>query len=166
MSDLRPYDSHPELPLDPDVVQPGVYKWPPHFIPALQVVVFVGGSLGALTRYEISVTFEAVNDWPVATLMTNLIGAFLLGLLLESLSRRGADQGKLRFIRLGLGTGFLGAFTTYSTLAVEINLLARDGHMATAIAYALLSIIGGIVLCAFGIQAAIMRHSWRSGVKR
>lgn len=152
-------DTHPELPLDPDVVQPGVYKWPVHFQMPLQLTVFVGGCMGALARYGLIQIMPTLKDaLPVATLFVNLLGAFLLGVLLEALARRGEDKGLRRLVRLGLGTGFIGAFTTYSTFAVEIDLLIGNGKSEVAIFYAAVSVLGGIVLSALGIQIAAKHH--------
>lgn len=155
-------DTHPELPLDPDVVQPGVYKWPLHLTPAYIGVVFLGGCLGAAARYKFNLQLPTPqNGWPAGTLFVNLLGAFLLGLLLEELTRLGDDRGARRIVRLGIGTGFMGAFTTYSTLAVEINLLLRQNNMALAWWYALVSVVGGVLCSAFGIWAAASHHKYR-----
>jgi fluoride exporter len=156
----QPYpDSHPDLPLDPDALQPGVSTWPPHLAPGLQAAVFTGGCLGTMARYAVSNVIPPHADgWPYATYAVNLAGAFILGLLLQLLFHSGEDRGRRRFIRLGIGTGFIGAFTTYSSLAVETDLLVTDHHAGTALAYAASSIIGGILVCAMGIQLATRRH--------
>ncbi len=156
---VRNYDSHPELPLDPDVVQPGEYKWPLHLTPALQLAVFLGGCGGTLARYGVSERIpETIAIWPVATFLINITGAFMLGFLLEALARRGKDKGKLRIIRLGVGTGFIGAFTTYSALAVETDLLVRADYLGVAIAYAFASVVVGIIFAVIGIQLASAHH--------
>ena len=94
---LFPRDTHPELPLDPDAGHPGEYRWPLHFTPGAQLVVFIGGCLGTLTRYEIENYLpSAASQIPYATLLMNLLGAFLLGMLLEALAQRGADEGRRR----------------------------------------------------------------------
>ena len=158
--DIFARDTHPELPIDPDVVQPGVYRWPPHFTPILLAVVFIGGCAGALARYEVIAVLPTTSDgFPVSTLFVNLLGAFLLGMLLEGLSRRGRDEGVLRTVRLLLGTGFMGAFTTYSTFAVETNELIRHGAVTTASLFVASSILGGLVLCAIGIKIAAFYHA-------
>jgi fluoride exporter len=152
-------DTHPELPLDPDAMTPGEYKWPLHFIPGLQITVFVGGCIGTLARYGITSWLpDKLTAIPYGTLLINLLGAFLLGALLESLARRGDNDGKQQLIRLGVGTGFMGAFTTYSTLAVEVGLLARHSHVELALVYAALSAVGGLVCCAAGIHLAESYH--------
>lgn len=160
--ELRSHDTHPELPLDPDVARPGIYKWPPHFTATFLSVVFIGGCLGAAARYWAGLQLPAAADgWPVSTLSVNLLGAFLLGLLLEGLARLGEDEGIRRIIRLGVGTGFVGAFTTYSALAVETDALIRHGHIALAGWYMVASLAGGIIFSAAGIWAAASHHKRR-----
>lgn len=159
----RSIDDHPELPLDPDAAQPGFYKWPPRLLPSLQLLVFIGGGLGILAHYGISSLIPTVGDgWPLATLFINLMGAFLLGLLLESLASRGPDQGILRQIRLGVGTGFLGAFTTYSAFAIEVVVLYKNGQYMTAFLYALISLIAGLACSALGIFIASNYHKTKA----
>lgn len=161
MNVLFPRDTHPELPLDPDALQPGRYKGegPLHFTPALQLLVFVGGCFGTLARYEISVWLSTSQSAvPYGTLLVNFLGAFLLGVLLESLARRGEDSGGRRLVRLGVGTGFMGAFTTYSTLAVETSMMMQLGSTGMALWYALLSVGGGLLCCAAGIHLAEIYH--------
>jgi len=160
--ELFAHDAHPELPLDPDVVQPGVYKWPPHFTPAFLLIVFIGGCLGAAARYWVALQLPTSNSsWPTATLFVNLVGAFLLGLLLEGLTRLGDDKGARRNVRLGVGTGFMGAFTTYSTFAVEVDMLIRHQQMAVAAWYTVVSVCGGIILSTLGIWIAATHHKQR-----
>lgn len=155
-------DTHPELPLDPDAVRPGAYKWPPHFTPSFILIVFIGGCLGAAARYWISLQLAApTNGWPVGTFSINLLGALLLGFLLEGLTRLGDDTGVRRTTRLAVGTGFMGAFTTFSTLAIETTLLLRNNNLALAGWYAGLSIFGGIVCSTLGIWVAASHHKLR-----
>ncbi len=155
-------DTHPELPLDPDVAQPGVYKWPPHFTPAFLLAVFLGGCFGTAARYWISLELPTTtNGIPAATLFVNLLGAFLLGMLLEGLVRLGSDKGARRAVRLAVGTGFMGAFTTYSTFAVEATLLMRNNHIKIAVIYISIMVFGGIIMGAFGVQIAAFHHGRR-----
>lgn len=157
------YDSHKNLPIDPDAAQPGVVGRPIHTHPGWMVVVFVGGCLGTLARYTTSMALPTIGDgWPVATLTVNLIGAFILGLLLQALINHGPDQGRRRLIRLGIGTGFLGGFTTYSTFAVESDLMISHSHIGTAITYILASLVGGVLLSTLGIQVATKHHRRRT----
>lgn len=78
-----------------------------------------GGAVGTLLRALAEAALPAAGGLPVGTFAVNLLGAFLLGALVEGLARRGPDAGVRRLLRLGIGTGVLGGFTTYSTLAVE-----------------------------------------------
>lgn len=156
-------DTHPELPIDPDVVRPGSYKWPPHFTPTLLGVVFIGGCIGTLARYWVTTEIPVgTNSWPTATFFVNLLGAFSLGVLLEVLSQFGRDERGLRLLRLGLGTGFLGAFTTYSTFVVETNMLLREDSIVLAFSYVAASIIGGLMMSALGIKLAIVHYDLKA----
>lgn len=123
--------------------------------PAL-LAVLAGGVLGTLARHGLAVALP-VGPWPTGTFVANLLGAFLLGALLEGLSRTD-DAGPRQLLRLGLGTGFLGAFTTYSALAVETDLLVRDGRPLLAAAYALATFVAGLLLSILGIALAARRQ--------
>lgn len=87
---------------------------------------------------------------PIATLGINVIGAFLLGVLLEFLADRSPDTGWSRRIRLGVGTGGLGGFTTYSALATDTVVLAAS-HPGRAIGYAVGTVIIGAAASIGGI---------------
>lgn len=152
-----PPDSHPELPLDADADAEGAP--PVHRRVPLVLVVAAGGAVGAPLRYALAQALPtAPGGWPTATFVTNLLGAFLLGVLLEALARHGPDDGARRVVRLGLGTGVLGAFTTYSTLATETVLLGRDGHPTLAVTYGLASAVAGYAAAAAGIGLAALGH--------
>ena len=81
----------------------------------------------------------------------NLTGAFALGLLLEHLARRGPDDGRRREVRLYAGTGLLGGYTTYSTLALDTVLLADTGQAAVALLYAGSGVVLGVAAAAAGL---------------
>ncbi|WP_432496042.1 fluoride efflux transporter FluC [Kineococcus auxinigenes] len=118
-------------------------------------VVAAGAVAGAFARHGAAQWLTTPpHGWPVATTVVNLLGCFALGLLLEALARRGPDTGRRRLVRLGAGTGLLGSFTTYSTLAVETDLLARGGSIALAVAYPLTSVVAGVALCGLGVALA------------
>ena len=145
-------DRHDELPLDPDLPVPHDAERPLHLAPTALGAVFVGGVAGTAARYLAEETIRPWGAWPGATFLVNVVGAFVLGVLLEALARRGPDLGGRRRLRLLLGTGFLGAFTTYSALAVETVLLSRDGRPWLAAAYAAASLVVGVVAAAAGIR--------------
>ncbi|SNT37110.1 CrcB protein [Rhodococcoides kyotonense] len=112
-------------------------------------MVAAGGSLGAPTRYVVGDLWTPpACAFPWSTFAINIVGAFALGLLLETLTRSGSDVGRRRSIRLLLGTGFLGTFTTYSSLVVDTDLLIHHGRIALAAVYAAGSVLVG--LCAAG----------------
>jgi CrcB protein len=105
-------------------------------------LVAVGGAIGTGLRYLIITLVPKWAGVPVATLGINVTGAFLLGVLLELLADHGIDTGWSRRVRLGVGTGGLGGFTTYSALATETATLAA-AHPGRAIAYALGTVLIG-----------------------
>lgn len=122
-------------------------------------LIFVGGSAGTLLRAGLEEAFPAAPEGiPWTTFAINVGGAFLLGLLLESLLRRGADDGRRRTIRLTAGTGFLGAFTTYSTFAVETVHRLEGAATLVASIYALGSVIVGVGAAAAGYGLAHRTH--------
>jgi CrcB protein len=132
---------------------------PVHLHPAFVLVVIAGGTVGAMARYGLSTVLPSPGGWPLPTLVINLAGAFLLGVLLEALVRRGPDAGRLRIVRLLAGTGFMGAFTTYSTLALEATNLLGAGRTSDAVAYLAATLLGGAVATVAGIRAAAAQHS-------
>ena len=123
--------------------------------PGIDVAVLgtiaVGGALGALARYGISRWIHvAKGTFPWATFVTNLSGAFILGLFLTVAISRFSDR---RFLRPFFAIGFLGAFTTFSTMAVETVTLIKDGDALLGVTYLVVSIVAGLVLAYSGIVA-------------
>ncbi|HXN60723.1 MAG TPA: CrcB family protein [Acidimicrobiales bacterium] len=110
--------------------------------------IFVGGALGTLSRYLLEVHHPmAPGAFPWVTLLVNLSGSFAIGLLLpltEHVSHRAHAARPLLIV------GFLGGWTTYSTLAVDATLLAKDGHIGTCLAYLAATVIGGLALVIAG----------------
>ena len=125
---------------------------------ATTLVVFAGGALGTATRAALEAANPAPpGGWPVTTFLINVSGAFVLGLLLELLSRRGPDVGARRLLRLGLGTGVMGGYTTYSSFAVETVRLFGEGGAAVfvGLGYALGSVLLGLAAAWAGTLLAI-----------
>ena len=87
-----------------------------------------------------------------------MTGAFLLGILLELLSRRGPDHGRRRALRLFLGTGLLGGFTTYSALANDTAVLVASGNAVAGISYGLGTLFVGALAAWGGIALGILIH--------
>jgi CrcB protein len=138
---------------------------PSHLRPAALAQVAVGGVFGAAARDAIEQALPAHGGgFPLATWLINLSGAFLLGALLEALARSGDDIGWRRTIRLTAGTGFVGAFTTYSTFAVESDLLVRGGHADVAVLYVVATVLSGLLTVTAGIAVAAGRYGRRHGL--
>jgi CrcB protein len=135
---------------------------PAHLNPALILLVAAGGAVGTLARYALTTAIPAPGGWPVPTLGENLIGSFLLGLLLETLIRAGDETPRRRLIRLGAGTGVLGGFTTFSTFALEVEHLLASGAPGTALGYFAASLVGGFLTCLAGITLAAGHHRRRT----
>lgn len=107
-------------------------------------LIVVGGMAGTALRASLALWFpSAPGQWPWTTLWINLTGSLLLGILLEMLAAFD-DAGWRRAVRLGVGTGFFGGFTTYSSFSVETVALLRSGEWLTGVSYAVLSVGVGI----------------------
>lgn len=112
-------------------------------------LVAAGGAVGAAARYEILHSFPVgEGTFPTTTLLVNVAGAFLLGLLIETVVKH---ERHTLWARPLLGIGVLGAFTTFSSLASETDLLVRDGRVVTAAAYVAASLVLGIVAAVAGL---------------
>ena len=127
---------------------------PLHLRPAYLGLAFLGGALGTAIRYGLTLAFPGSGQATGAILAINLVGAFCLGYLLEALGRRGDDVGTRRTVRVLVGTGVLGGFTTYSTLATNVVELLGSGRIWTGIGYALLTVVVGVVASGAGILVA------------
>ena len=132
-----------------------------HLDPRLIALVALGGMLGTSARYLTSGAVHARGGWPMATLVENVVGSLLAGALLEALLRRGAESHRGRLVRLGVGTGVLGGFTTFSSLAIDLERLLADGAFVSAATYAVASLVGGSAACLLGVLLAARHHTWR-----
>ena len=123
--------------------------------PLVASAVAIGGGTGAALRYELEQAIHpAANGFPVATLLINLIGSLLLGVLVVAVTEVWRPHPLLRPL---LGTGVLGGFTTFSTFALE----TRDVGAGVVASYVAASVIGGVALAALGMS--IMRRFARPG---
>ena len=122
-------------------------------------LVAVGGGTGTRARVAVSAagpTAEAT--WPWSTLVVNVSGAFALAVLLTTVTERIAVQS---WVRPLVGTGLLGAYTTFSTLSFETQRLAVVGRAHVAVAYAALSVAAGLAASVAGI--VVVRRTQRRG---
>ncbi|MGG4402363.1 CrcB family protein [Paenibacillus amylolyticus] len=108
-----------------------------------------GGFLGTLTRYAIQLGIPTVHGgFPWAVLLINAIGSLFLGWFFTI-----AVPGKITpQLRLAIGTGFTGAFTTFSTFTLDIVRLSEGGEWISAAIYMIVSLLAGLLLCALGMS--------------
>ena len=122
-----------------------------HAGPPMDVLVAIalGGALGAPARYGIAqLAPVTAGSFPWATFWTNLSGAFVLGVFLTLVIDR---LPPTRLLRPFFAVGFLGAYTTFSTVAVETATLVKDGDAALGVGYTLASISAGLLVAYLGI---------------
>ncbi len=112
------------------------------------LAVMTGGSLGAASRYLLFLVVQRLSgtSFPAGTMAANLLGCFTIGLLWSFFE----GSRLTNEWRLFIFTGFLGGFTTFSTFARETTQLFKVGEWRTAIIYAGISNILGIVLVLAG----------------
>jgi CrcB protein len=121
------------------------------------VLLAGGGAVGALLRYGVSGAVQRLGPagFPSGTLVVNLLGCFVLGLLAAALSGPILLREDLR---VGLLVGLLGAFTTFSTFGYETVQLAGAGRLGPAVANVLLSNVLGLTAVWMGLRLA--RRIW------
>jgi len=118
-------------------------------------LVYIGlfGAMGCLARYFVSGwTYNLVGrSLPYGTLAVNILGSFLLGLVMEGSLRSSLLSPE---VRMGIGIGFMGGFTTFSTFSLETWRLIEDGSFLQAGANILLNVLICVVFAALGIFLA------------
>lgn len=95
------------------------------------LLVFLGAGLGGGTRYWISETIQKSHStgFPLGTLAVNIIGSFLLGFLIFRIDEQNITHANLKLL---LGVGFCGGFTTFSTFSIETINLIHNSHLFLA----------------------------------
>ena len=117
------------------------------------IYIMIGGALGAVLRLLVKNTpiWNYFGNIPLNTLLINITGCFLLALfLVVALEIIDVDAN----VRIGVSTGFLGAFTTFSSLCKENVLLMLNGDFFSAISYITISIVLGLAASFLGVVLA------------
>ena len=120
-------------------------------LPGLVQTLLIGiaGALGALSRYLLGrfVAARTNTQFPLGTLLINISGAFVIGLLFALASHKVINTAA----QLVLATGFLGGFTTFSTMSWEGFQLVRGGNTGTGLLYLVGSLLLGLVAAVAGL---------------
>ncbi|MBK4121378.1 fluoride exporter [Kocuria rhizophila] len=136
------------------------------------LLVAAGGAVGSVLRWGVTHVVATGSGWPWATLGCNVLGAFLLGLLLEALTRPGDETPRAHSTRLVLGTGLLGGFTTYSAFAQDLWEQLAAGGTGQAVLTAAVMLLAGLlaagagVLCGARVRAGAPGAEPRNGGQR
>ena len=140
------------LPFDPDVETDATGRQPAdRFALVVLGVVALGGALGAVARYGVAQAVHAsAGGFPWATFLTNVSGSLAIGVVVVTVVER---YPRARLVRPFVATGFLGGYTTFSTFAVEGDLLVRNGHVPLAVVYWILSTITALTAAFVGMVA-------------
>ncbi|WP_067621568.1 fluoride efflux transporter CrcB [Alicyclobacillus acidiphilus] len=115
------------------------------------LAVAIGGFFGAILRYAVSEWIGAINGLNIATLLINWAGCLFLGWLNTMTTERLPIHPN---VRLALGTGLTGAFTTFSTFTVDAWKLYQNGQVGLALLYITLSVLGGLAFSYAGYRFA------------
>jgi len=117
------------------------------------LIVGAGGFIGAVARFAVGVYFDTFwrRDFPLATFVVNVSGCFILGLFLTLATERLPVDPRLR---LFLATGFVGAYTTFSTFEYETQRLTTTGALGWAIVNVLTSVVAGFAAVQLGVFLA------------
>jgi CrcB protein len=154
-------DAEVKVPIDPDLA-PGDQAEPSgvhrptgrrsgRAQPGVLAAIAFGGALGAPARYEVTrLIHVAKASFPWSTFWINVTGSLVLGFLLILMIERFPPS---RYLRPFFATGFLGAYTTFSTYMVDTDTLVKDGHVAIGVTYLLASALAGLFAVWIGILA-------------
>ena len=134
---------------------------PPQLYASLMVAL--GGGIGALLRYQVGrgMTYvlgpSAMMSFPWATLTVNVIGSLGMGLLAGWLMSTGTNPASEQ-MRLVLGVGLLGGFTTFSAFSLEMMMLMNRGDHASAFIYGSVSVMAGLAALYIGLIVMKLFH--------
>lgn len=114
-------------------------------------VIFLGGAVGTVSRYLLEAHHPSGSGaFPWVTLLVNLTGSLAIGFLVPLTEHAGRRAPLLQPLAL---IGFLGGWTTYSTLAVDATLLGKNGDVGLCLAYLSATVVGGLALVVLGHAA-------------
>lgn len=114
------------------------------------LIVFLGAGVGGAMRHGVNLAANRISSdaFPLGTLFVNVVGSFIMGIIIEYLALRGAAP---QHLRLFLTTGVLGGFTTFSAFSLDTALLFERGQPETAALYAMASVALSIAALFLGI---------------
>jgi fluoride exporter len=116
------------------------------------ILIFLGGGLGSVCRYLISVFFlrqSFFTNYPSGTFFANILGCLLIGLIIGWVEKIGGIRHEWTLL---LTTGFCGGFTTFSTFALENNFLLKEGNYTLFFIYTISSLILGLGAVFLGLE--------------
>lgn len=116
--------------------------------------ISAGASIGAVVRWMLGLTFNAVLPLlPLGTLLANLAGGYLIGVMLGVVAFFPQFPDSLRLFII---TGFLGALTTFSTFSGEVALLIQGRHIFAAVSLAGMHVLGSLAMTGLGIATVTL----------
>lgn len=112
------------------------------------IAVGAGGFIGSIIRYLLSkAELQKSGNYPLNTLLVNVLGAVMIGVIIAEAQQNGMSENKLLFLKFGL----CGGLTTFSTFSVEMYGYIETGNVVIAIGYAVVS----VALCLIGVMIGI-----------
>lgn len=117
------------------------------------LIVGLGGAAGSMLRYAVQKFFQvqSVNSFPTGTLLVNIAGCFIIGILWSMVSRTLTWNEEMKLL---LMTGFCGGFTTFSAFTLEGIGLLKENKAALFLLYLTASVVGGLIATFIGIRIA------------
>ena len=117
------------------------------------LIVGLGGAVGSMLRYAVQKIFQVQSaaTFPTGTLLVNIAGCFLIGILWSMISRSLTWNEEMKLL---LMTGFCGGFTTFSAFTLEGIGLLKENKMALFLIYLTASVVGGLLATFIGIRIA------------
>lgn len=128
--------------------------------PVILGAIAAGGAVGAAARYLVGLGWPTPpGEFPVSTLVINVVGCGLIGILMVVVTDVLTRQ---RLLRPFLGTGVLGGFTTFSTYAVDIQQLVAGRNAGIALLYLATTVVGALLAVRVTVSATRALITWRT----